>query len=137
MTTLLTAGGMADLYLAHSDRLAGQLRPDRTGRTGDDDGRSRDVGTKLHVGVSAGGFHHGDFAAPRGVAGDQLDDGAQGRGVPVGVEEVEVERLVHLVGAHVAREPVRRGDPGLTITVPLPASARADAPVPAIAPART
>ena len=42
-----------------------------------------------------------------------LDDRAQGHGVPVGVEEVEVERLVHLVGAHVARQAVGRRDPRL------------------------
>ena len=52
---------------------------------------------------------------PDAVVGAQrrLDDRAERGGVPVGVEEVEVERLVHLVGAHVAREPLAGLDPGL------------------------
>ncbi len=43
----------------------------------------------------------------------RLDDGAQGGGVPPGGEEREVERLVHLVRAHVAGEAAQRLHPRL------------------------
>ena len=43
----------------------------------------------------------------------RLDDGAQGGGVPAGGEEREVERLVHLVRAHVAGEAAQRLHPRL------------------------